>query len=74
MRCKMLFDNSVEYYTYRMSKKLYTILYIYIYRMSKKYTLSDNLCLVHISAIVMLTVMCADRMYYTELKIACDII
>ena len=31
--------------------------------MSKKYTLSDNMCLVHISAIVMLTVMCADRMY-----------
>ena len=28
--------------------------------MSKKYTLSDNMCLVHISAIVMLTVMCAD--------------
>ena len=33
--------------------------------MSKKYTLSDNniMCLVHISEIVMLTVMCADRMY-----------
>ena len=26
-----------------------------IYMMSKKYTLSDNMCLVHISAIVMLT-------------------
>ena len=39
-----------------MSKKLYTTLYIYM--MSKKYTLSDNMCLVHISAIVMLTVIC----------------
>ena len=26
----------------------------------KKYTLSDNMCLIHISAIVMLTVMRAD--------------
>ena len=40
----------------------------------KIYTMSDNMCLVHISAIVMLTVMCADRMYYTDLKVACDII
>jgi len=40
----------------------------------KIYTLSDNMCLIHISAIVMLTVMCADRMYYTDLKVACDII
>ena len=32
--------------------------------MSKKMCiLSDNMCLVHISAIVMLTVMCADRIY-----------
>jgi len=30
------------------------------YMMSKKYTLSDNMCLIHISAIVMLTVMRAD--------------
>jgi len=36
--------------------------------------MSDNMCLVHISAIVMLTVMCADRMYYTDLKVACNII
>ena len=57
----MLFDNSVEYMYTRCLKKLYTTLYIYM--MSKKYILSDNMCLVHISAIVMLTVMCADRMY-----------
>ena len=48
MRCKILFDN--------------TVLNICIQDV-KKYTLSDNMCLVHISAIVMLTVMCADRMY-----------
>jgi len=30
-----------------MSKKIYTTLYIYM--MSKKYTLSDNMCLVHIT-------------------------
>ena len=43
-----------------MSKKNYTLQYTgYL----KKYTLSDNMCLVHISAIVMLTVMCTDRMY-----------
>ena len=39
--------------------------------MSKKYTLSNNMCLVHISAIVMLTVMCADRMY-TVFQKTCD--
>ena len=30
------------------------------------------MCLIHISAIVMLPV-CADRMYYTDLKVVCDI-
>ena len=51
------FDFSKGYWEY------YTTLYIYM--MSKKYTLSDNMCYltVYISAIVALTVMCADRMY-----------
>ena len=64
-RCKMLFDNTVLNICrglYKMSKKIIHYI-IYMYMMSKKYTLSDNMCLVHISAIVTLTVMCADRMY-----------
>ena len=50
-------------YVYKMSKKIiHYIIYIYTWCL-KKYTLSDNMCLVYISAIVMLTVMCADRIY-----------
>ena len=62
MRCKMLFDNTVLNIIYTGCLKNYTL--YYIYKMSKKiYTLSDNMCLIHISATVMLTVICVERMY-----------
>jgi len=39
--------------------------------MSKKYTLSDDMCLIHISAIVMLTVMGADIIEYICSRKSC---